>query len=139
MGYGIGKGRKPGSLNQRTETWKDFRDFCLVAGLTRFTEAMNRLDDNTYTDRFLKLLEFHKPKLQRSEVSVSTKPTILLSFPDVDQRIAAGTSAVEVIAQPTDQGAPSVPLIGGGATNDRITAKEEISAETSQGDKSELR
>ena len=82
--YGKGNVGKPrGIREQKIEAWNNFSDFCLTSGLRQFQEAMQQLPPAVYTDRFIKILEFHKPRLQRNEVTTNGKPTILLSFPNV--------------------------------------------------------
>ena len=64
-------GRPIGSKNVRTQEWEMIKD----AFLTKHTERANRvlasLEDDKFLDAYLKLLEYFKPKLQRSEVTNS--------------------------------------------------------------------
>ena len=61
--------RPAGSKNLKTEEWLLFRDHCLTGGIQRFQEEMNKLHGRDYAEMFLKLLEFHKPKLARQELT----------------------------------------------------------------------
>lgn len=64
-----GKGRPKGAANKRTETWEAFTDYCLNGGLERFKREMNSLKGKQFTDTFLSILEFHKPKQARTVVT----------------------------------------------------------------------
>lgn len=67
-GNTIGKGRPPGAKNKRTEQWEQFVEYCMTGGLDKFRKALDSLKDKDYIEAYLKLLEYHQPKLQRSEV-----------------------------------------------------------------------
>ena len=62
-----GGGRPKGVKNKRTEQWETFADYCLNGGLERFERELNTLEGKDYVNSFLSLLEFHKPKLARTE------------------------------------------------------------------------
>lgn len=62
-------GRQKGTPNKRTLQWEAFTEYCLVGGLERFQEEMNKLKTKDFVHSFLTLLEFHKPKLARSEIT----------------------------------------------------------------------
>ncbi len=62
------KGR-PGAKNKKTVQWEVFSEYCLNGGLVKFKEELNKLNGNDYVDSFIKLLEFHKPKLSRQAVT----------------------------------------------------------------------
>lgn len=77
-GNNLGTGRPKGAKNVRTEEWEQFADYCLTEGLRTFREDMLSLDAKDRTDRFLKLLEFHKPKLARHDSEI--RNTVLHDF-----------------------------------------------------------
>ena len=62
-------GRQKGTPNKRTEQWATFTSFCLEGGLERFEIEIKKLKGKQYVDAFLSLLEFHKPKLARTEMT----------------------------------------------------------------------
>lgn len=79
-------GRKAGSKNVRTSQWDN-----LVASLegaqaenfNRFMEAMwggAKADQTTAANLYLKLLEFHKPKLQRTAVTGANDDELVIKF-----------------------------------------------------------
>ena len=61
-------GRKEGSTNKKTAQWEVFSEYCLNGGLERFEQELNSLEGKQFVDAFLTLLEYHKPKLARTEV-----------------------------------------------------------------------
>ncbi len=64
-----GSGRKKGVPNKKTVQWQNFTDYCLGSGLEKFEKEMKTLKGRSFVDMFLKLLEFHKPKLSRTTVT----------------------------------------------------------------------
>ena len=61
-------GSRKGVPNKRTEQWAMFTTFCLEGGLDRFEIEIKKLKGKQYVDAFLNLLEYHKPKLSRTEL-----------------------------------------------------------------------
>lgn len=61
-------GKKKGSVNQRTQQWETFSEYCLNGGLKRFEQELNRLEGKDFVSAFTTLLEFLKPKLARAEM-----------------------------------------------------------------------
>lgn len=62
------KGRTEGSQNRKTEQWEAFAQYCLNGGLEKFEKELNSLKGEKYVYAFLNLLEYHKPKLARTEI-----------------------------------------------------------------------
>lgn len=60
-------GRKKGAVNTKTAQWEIFSKYCLSGGLKKFRTELERLEGKDYVTAFTNLLEFHKPKLARSE------------------------------------------------------------------------
>lgn len=63
------KGKPTGAKNKKTEQWEAFSEYCLTGGLDRFQKELNGLKGRQYVDAFLTILEFHKPKLARTELT----------------------------------------------------------------------
>lgn len=63
-------GRSKGSRNTKTEQWEIFADYCLNGGLERFQQELNSLKGEKYVNAFIGLLEFHKPKLARTQTEL---------------------------------------------------------------------
>ena len=61
-------GRPGGAVNKKTEQWEIFSEYCLNGGLERFEQELHKLEGRDYVNAFMSLLEFHKPKLARTEV-----------------------------------------------------------------------
>ena len=68
-GHKLGKGRVTGVPNKRTAQWQVFTEHCLSGGLERFQSELDKLEKKDYVNAFLTLLEFHKPKLARTEIT----------------------------------------------------------------------
>lgn len=62
-----GSGRPKGAKNKKTSQWEAFSQYCVEGGLERFERELNTLEGKDYVNAFINLLEFHKPKLARSE------------------------------------------------------------------------
>ena len=66
--FGKGNPGKPkGAISKKTKQWEVFSAYCLEGGLQKFQEELNKLSGKAYVDSFTALLEFHKPKLGRTE------------------------------------------------------------------------
>lgn len=63
-------GRPVGSRNKKTEQWQVFAEYCLNGGLEKFQEELEKLEGKDYVSAFISILEFHKPKLARSEMKL---------------------------------------------------------------------
>lgn len=61
-------GKVPGTVTQKTKTWTTFADYCMNGGLEKFKKEFEGLKGKQFVDAFLTLLEYHKPKLQRTTV-----------------------------------------------------------------------
>ena len=57
-------GSRKGIKNKRTQQWEEFTAYCLEGGLERFREELDKLSGKDYVQVYLKLLEFHKPRIQ---------------------------------------------------------------------------
>lgn len=80
-GHKLAKGRGKNSKNKKTLEWETFSKYCLEGGLERFAAELNTLEGKDYVESFLKLLEFHKPKLARTDVtSNSTQMMIVMDL-----------------------------------------------------------
>jgi hypothetical protein len=69
-------GRVKGTPNKKTAQWEVFANYCMEGGLERFQQEMDKLKGKQFTDAFTAILEYHKPKLARSEVNHSGDVTI---------------------------------------------------------------
>ena len=62
-------GRKHGAVNKKTKQWEVFCAYCLDGGLKKFQKELNKLEGKQFVESFTNLLEFHKPKLSRAELT----------------------------------------------------------------------
>lgn len=63
-------GKPKGAKNKKTEQWELFADFCLNEGLEKFATELKTLKGEKYCNTFIGLLEFHKPKLARTQTEI---------------------------------------------------------------------
>lgn len=69
-------GRKKGGKNEKTQQWETFSEYCLNGGLKRFEQELNSLEGKDFVNAFTTLLEFHKPKLARTEMKHEGEVTV---------------------------------------------------------------
>lgn len=63
-------GSRKGIPNKKTEQWEAFVAYCMNGGLEKFQEELDKLEGKEYVNAFTNLLEFHKPKLARTETTL---------------------------------------------------------------------
>ena len=73
-GYRPGAGRKVGTLNERTKQWEALGKALLEGHAEKAHRVLESLEDEKFLDQYCKLLEYFRPKLQRSEVKQDTGP-----------------------------------------------------------------
>ena len=62
--------RPEGSKNSKTVEWEFIGDFLMdKEGAGRFKEILQKSTDGDFVDRYLKILEYFKPKLARKELT----------------------------------------------------------------------
>jgi|TARA_R100001530_G_scaffold10633_1_gene10461 hypothetical protein len=64
-------GRPKGKKNKKTEQWDAIGDFLTQEGSERMLKYLSTTDPDKYADTYLKILEYFKPKLARTESKVS--------------------------------------------------------------------
>ena len=62
-------GRKPNTPNKKTEQWLIFSEYVLNGGLEKFEQELSKLQGKDFINAFTTLLEYHKPKLARTELT----------------------------------------------------------------------
>lgn len=72
-------GSRKGIPNKRTQQWETFAEYCMQGGLKKFQTELSKLAGEKYVYAFMNLLEFHKPKLTRTEL----KGEVELNLPKV--------------------------------------------------------
>ena len=78
-----GKKGKPGK-HKRTIEWENLGEFITQAGAERFKNIMLNTDDDTFTDMYLKALNYFKPKINHN-INEQTEPTKII-FENVSDR-----------------------------------------------------
>ena len=63
-----GAGRKPGSKSEKVKAWEQLGDYIVGAGAERYLDIIEELPDEKFAPRYENLLEFFKPKQQRTEI-----------------------------------------------------------------------
>lgn len=69
-------GRPKGSKNVRTLEWEEIKEAFITTHTARANRILTTLEDEKFMDSYLKLLEYFKPKLARTEVSNHDNSTI---------------------------------------------------------------
>ena len=80
-------GSRKGIKNKRTIAWEKFTEFCMEGGLEKFVVEMKTLKGGMYTGQFLNLLEFHKPRLARTEMVGDEGKPIELNISNLNFKI----------------------------------------------------
>jgi hypothetical protein len=62
------KGKPAGIKNSKTLQWEMFCEYCMNGGLKRYQEELDKLEGEKFVNAFHNLLEFHQPKLARTEI-----------------------------------------------------------------------
>lgn len=68
-GHNLSKGRQPGSQNKKTKAWDELADYITGDGSERYLKLIRKLKDEDFSKKYETLLEFFKPKRQRTEIS----------------------------------------------------------------------
>lgn len=129
-------GRKKGIPNKKkkSDQWDYFSNYCIKGGLIRFRKELNKLKGKQYVDAFLTLLEYHKPKLQRSELIGADKMKLQVEWviPNKqelqEQDKLKELTEPEVVdisppqAKPSEEATPAIPQLP-----EEVVDKENIS------------
>ena len=74
------KGREVGSKNKRTEQWEALSDSIQKVHTERFNMVLAQMDDEAFARTYLQILEYFKPKLQRSEIQAAIETKEVQTF-----------------------------------------------------------
>ena len=64
-----GAGRAKGGKNERTLQWEALGESIMAVHTKRFNEVLTAMDDSDFADNYLKILEYFKPKIARTELT----------------------------------------------------------------------
>lgn len=67
-------GKPKGAINKKTRAWNLLGDFFTEAGAERAKEIIIQADDKEFMMYYEKLLEYFKPKLNRTDLTTGDKP-----------------------------------------------------------------
>ena len=67
-GYRPNAGSKPGSKKKKTIEWERLGKFLTETGAERALTVMGKMEDEKFIDVYMKMLEYFKPKLARTEI-----------------------------------------------------------------------
>ena len=70
------KGRESGSKNVKTQAWERLGESIINEGAERFLKILSESDDKDFEKAYLMILEYFKPKQQRSEVNSKSEIVI---------------------------------------------------------------
>jgi hypothetical protein len=91
-------GRGKGTKNKKTVQWENFVKYSLSWGLKKFQKEMAKLEGKDFTDQYLKLLEYFKPKLSRTQGVTSNLNYDISNMPKAYlDRIIAAQSEEEIL------------------------------------------
>jgi len=130
-GHKFGVPRKKGEKkkNKKDDQSAYFVKYCIEGGLTRFKKSLHKLNDKQYVDAFLTLLEYHTPKLQRSELIGADKMKLQVEWVIPNKQELQGQEKLKQLtepeivdisppqAKPSEEATPAIPLSSGEEVN----------------------
>lgn len=67
-------GKPRGAVSEKTKMWEALGKMITEGGAERALNFLEKVDDETFMKYYLMLLEYFKPKLQRSDITSNEKP-----------------------------------------------------------------
>lgn len=67
-------GKPKGAISEKTKLWESLGDMFTTEGAKRAQKIMLSCDDDTFMKYYSMLLEYFKPKLNRSDITSGDKP-----------------------------------------------------------------
>lgn len=71
-----GSGRPKGTRNEKTKQWEQLGEAIQERHTERFNTILESLPDDKFSDKYLQILEYFKPKQQRTEIKGEVDTTI---------------------------------------------------------------
>lgn len=81
------KGKPKGTLSAKTLQWEALGESIVTIHTDRFNSILANSNDKEFSDRFLQVLEYFKPKLNRTTLEGGDKPVDVQVFMIGDQEI----------------------------------------------------
>ena len=63
-----GSGMRPGHKSAKVQAWEELGEWFITQGAAKYLLYIEGLQNEDFADRYERLLEYFKPKLQRSEI-----------------------------------------------------------------------
>lgn len=79
------KGRPEGAVNKRTAQWEVFSEYMLNEGLAKFQQEVNKLQGKEFVIAMTNLMDFFKPKMNRTTHDGEITNTIVVKRPKKDE------------------------------------------------------
>jgi len=80
-------GKPKGIKNKRTVEWEKLGDAIAEKHTKRFNDLLNQMADEKFVDTYIKVLEYFKPKLNRTDITTNGEkinPPAIKFFDDAD-------------------------------------------------------
>ena len=102
-------GRPAGSKNVRTVEWEKIKDAFMTVHTERANRVLATMDDEKFLDSYLKLLEYFRPKLARTEVTNNEAKEIKINVEwDADTKFIHTTTEASLKSGEGSQGSQEV-------------------------------
>ena len=85
------EGRPSGATSERSKAWEKLKESILNTHTDRFNTILTDLDDKDFTETYLKVLQYFKPRMQHSKVEDITPTTepVDLTHKQIDKLLEA--------------------------------------------------
>lgn len=67
---------------KKPKQWARFVEYCMDGGLDKFQKEMDKLEGKDFVHCFINILEFHKPKLARTEIKDDSTTKVIVISPN---------------------------------------------------------
>lgn len=68
-GNKLSKGKPKGAIHEKTKQWEAIAENMTTTHAARFNSILETADDKTFAELYIKVLEFFKPKFNRTEMT----------------------------------------------------------------------
>lgn len=98
-------GRPKGSTSLKVIQWQKTGKELITGGLERAAQIMSDADDDKYMEYFFKLIEYYKPKLQRSDVNQTSEGKVIIEVVRRDDNNSDSLTDTALIPEAGSNGA----------------------------------
>lgn len=82
---GNSKGKPVGAIGKKTQQWQVFEEYMLNAGLEKFQQEVNKLQGKDFIIAMTNMMDFFKPKMNRTTHDGEITNTIVVKRPKKDE------------------------------------------------------